>query len=124
MSERNANRDQLRRILEDALAARTAAEWFEVLTGVGIPCSPINDVAQGVALGESLGLQPVVPVGSGDRTLPGIANPIRFSESEVSYRLTPPILNEDADEIRAWLETTPPRHRQHELDGAGSVRAQ
>src|SRR6476660_9897892 len=45
---RNDNRDELRSILVERLATRSAQEWFETLSDVGIPCGPINDVRAGV----------------------------------------------------------------------------
>ncbi|RJF96772.1 CoA transferase [Noviherbaspirillum cavernae] len=35
----------LKMLIEQALAARTAAAWLHHLTSVGIPCGPVNDVA-------------------------------------------------------------------------------
>jgi crotonobetainyl-CoA:carnitine CoA-transferase CaiB-like acyl-CoA transferase len=53
-----------------------------------------------MALGESLGLEPIVEV-DGSRQ---VANPIRFSETPVSYRCAPPGLDADAARLRAWLD--------------------
>ena len=53
---------QLKAMLETALATRSADEWQESITPAGVPCGPINDIAQGFALAERLGLHPVVEV--------------------------------------------------------------
>ncbi|MFD2354243.1 CoA transferase [Nonomuraea ferruginea] len=47
---RVAARDRLVDELNKALAARTADEWFELLTAAGVPCGPINDLAAAFAL--------------------------------------------------------------------------
>lgn len=94
------NRETLAALLEEVLRTGTADAWFERLTASGVPCGPINDVAQGMALGESLGLEPVVDVGG----CPQVANPIRFSETPVSYRTPPPALDGDAEGLRRWLD--------------------
>ena len=99
-ASRVANREVLAELLEKVLRERTADEWFERLTAAGVPCGPINDVGQGFALGESLGLEPMVEVDG----CPQVANPIRFSRTPVSYRSAPPALDADADELRAWLD--------------------
>lgn len=101
---RNANRDQLELELLEALKAHTAQEWFEKLSAVGLPCAPINSIAQGVERAEELGLDPIVPTGSEERTIPTIRNPITLSESEVAYDLAPPELGADSDRVRAWLK--------------------
>ena len=104
VAARNENREALRPLLLERLATRSATEWFDVLRAAGIPAGPINDVRGGVELAEALGLDPVVVAGG----VPGIANPIRLSASAASYRLAPPGLGADGDDVRAWLfEGTP-----------------
>jgi crotonobetainyl-CoA:carnitine CoA-transferase CaiB-like acyl-CoA transferase len=94
-----ANREQLRPLLVERLRTRTTHEWFTELNAVGVPCGPINDVGQGVALATELGLDPVITAGG----MPSVRNPITFSASPPSYRLPPPGLDEHGDEIRRWL---------------------
>ena len=102
-SGRTANRDQLRPLLIERLKARSAAEWFDELIAVGVPCGPINSVAGGVAFAEQIGLNPVVQAGEGASAVPGIRNPLRFSATAARYVLPPPTLDEHGKQIRAWL---------------------
>lgn len=106
-SGRTANRDQLRPLLVERLRQRTAAEWFDDLIAVGVPCGPINTVAGGVAFAERIGLEPVVVSGDGESGVPGIRNPLRFSATAPRYDLPPPGLDEHGAEIRAWLRPEP-----------------
>jgi len=108
---RNQNREELRPLLVEALAARTTAEWFDELTRAGVACGPINTIDGGVALAERLGLNPVVQVGEGDDAIPMVRNPIDFSLTPARYLSPPPTLGQDADEIRAWLARPDPEHR-------------
>ena len=101
------HRTELRPLLQELLSARSAAEWFDVLTEARIPCAPINDVRGGVELADRLGLQPVVSVGEGGTELPGIRNPIGFSATPASYDLVPPGLDADRDAVLAWLDARP-----------------
>lgn len=103
---RSAHRDALRPILTARLADRTAREWFALLSERGIPCAPVLDVAGGIDFAQSIGLEPVVTSGHGDRAMPGIRNPITFSRTPADYRLGPPALGQDGDAIRAWLQGT------------------
>jgi crotonobetainyl-CoA:carnitine CoA-transferase CaiB-like acyl-CoA transferase len=96
---RNVNREELRPLLLERLAARSAQEWFGLLSEVGIACGPINDVKGGVELAESLGLEPVALAGD----IPTVRNPIRFSKTPPRHELPPPALDADGDTIRAWL---------------------
>jgi crotonobetainyl-CoA:carnitine CoA-transferase CaiB-like acyl-CoA transferase len=99
--DRTANREALRPILVARLATRTKDEWFRELLKAGVPCAPINTIDGGVALAEELGLDPVVTVDG----IPGVRNPITFSETPTRYELPPPGLDEHGEEIRRWLTT-------------------
>jgi crotonobetainyl-CoA:carnitine CoA-transferase CaiB-like acyl-CoA transferase len=103
VAARNANREELRPILLERLATRSAQEWFEVLSAGGIPCGPINDVRGGVELAGRLGLEPVVLAGD----VPTVRHPIDFSATPARYDYPPPRLGEHGEEIREWLRRAP-----------------
>ena len=96
--ERTLHRDALRPALERALAARAARDWYDLLTGAGVPCAPILDVGEAFAWAGDLGLHPVAQAGV-DR-MPGVRHPITFSATPAAYPLAPPA--PDAD--RVWLQ--------------------
>jgi crotonobetainyl-CoA:carnitine CoA-transferase CaiB-like acyl-CoA transferase len=92
-SARVANRDELKPLLERALAARPAAEWVEQLTARRVPAGVVNDVAAAFEFAERIGLDPIAEVPRDDGPpvrLP--RNPIRLSKTPPSYRLPPPRL--------------------------------
>jgi len=100
---RNTNREALRPILHEVLATASAQEWFERLTAAGVPCGPINTIDGGIALADSLGLDPVVQVGDGDAAVPMIRNAITLSATPAAYRSAPPTLGQHDTDVRAWL---------------------
>lgn len=102
-ADRNVNRDDLEPELIAALSEKTNQEWFDILTEAGLPCAPINSIAQGVDLASSLGLEPVAEAGQGDRVIPTVRNPIRLSETPPSYELAPPTLGDSTEAVKAWL---------------------
>jgi crotonobetainyl-CoA:carnitine CoA-transferase CaiB-like acyl-CoA transferase len=102
-ADRVANRDQLATLLEEALAARGAADWVAILAKAGVPCGLVNDVGEAFALAERLGLGPVADAGG----IPQVASPIGLSATPVSYRLAPPALGQHTAEVLAWLATAP-----------------
>ena len=112
---RVAHRDHLTCELAKMLVTRDADQWFATLSAAGIPCAPINDVAQGVALAQSLGLQPIIDVQGSAQA----ANPLRLSATGLSYRHRPLALGGDEEEILAWLDggELADSHR-----GAGTLR--
>ncbi len=96
---RVANRAELVEVLTEAVQQRSADEWFAALTSRGVPCGPINDLAEAVALAERLGLAPVVDVDG----VPTVADPITLSRTPATYRRRPPRLGEDTDAVLGWL---------------------
>jgi crotonobetainyl-CoA:carnitine CoA-transferase CaiB-like acyl-CoA transferase len=101
--DRTANRDLLRPLLVERLAARTAAEWFGELIAAGVPCGPINTVDAGIAFARDVGLDPVVAAGRGASAVPTIRHPLTFSRTPPRYDLPPPALDEHGEQIRSWL---------------------
>ena len=104
---RTANRDELRPLLAERLATRTAADWFTALIKAGVPCGPINTVDQGIAFASEIGLDPVVLAGDGSAGVPTIRHPVAYSRTPPSYPLPPPALDEHGEQIRAWLAAAP-----------------
>jgi crotonobetainyl-CoA:carnitine CoA-transferase CaiB-like acyl-CoA transferase len=91
--ERNADRVRQRAVLlaalEEVTATRTVADWVTTLTAAGVPCGAVQTVAEGFALAERLGLDPIVET-DGVRS---VASPIRLSATPVRYLLPPPALD-------------------------------
>jgi crotonobetainyl-CoA:carnitine CoA-transferase CaiB-like acyl-CoA transferase len=100
---RTANRGELRPLLAQLLAARPAAEWFDALIGVGVPCGPINTVDAGIGFARGIGLEPVVSAGG----VPVVRHPVSYSATPASYPLAPPALDEHGEQVRAWLAGPP-----------------
>ncbi|MEC8088310.1 MAG: CaiB/BaiF CoA-transferase family protein [Pseudomonadota bacterium] len=94
------NRDELGSILHEIIEAKPRDFWLEELEKVGVPCGPINNLAQVfndphvIARGTKTNLMhPEAGV------LPTVANPIRFSASPIAHERAPPLLGEDNDEV-------------------------
>jgi crotonobetainyl-CoA:carnitine CoA-transferase CaiB-like acyl-CoA transferase len=83
LEARDANRDVLLPRLEAAFARQPVAEWIEQLTARGVPCAPVNGVAEALGDPQALAREAVVaydhPVLGDVRT---VATPLRFSTSE------------------------------------------
>jgi crotonobetainyl-CoA:carnitine CoA-transferase CaiB-like acyl-CoA transferase len=100
----NALRIQNRQILgprlQDIFQKEPSAIWLKKLAAAEIPAGPINTVSEALedlqtrARGLIVHLEhPAIG------TAKSIANPIRFSNTPVSYRLPPPLLGEHTAEI-------------------------
>ena len=102
---RVAHRAELIPLIRQATVFRTTAEWVAALEQAGVPCGPINDLAQVFADPQVIarGLRVELPhplAGS----VPQVASPIRLSETPVEYRNAPPLLGEHSEQVlREWL---------------------
>lgn len=103
------HRAELIAILHGIFVTRTTRDWLDALERAGVPCGPINTIAdvfadpQVQARGLRLDL-PHPAIGS----VPSVANPIKYSVTPISYRSAPPTLGADTDEIlREMLGVTP-----------------
>ncbi|TCD19545.1 CoA transferase [Pseudomonas sp. IC_126] len=97
---RVANRAELIPMIRQVTVFRTTADWVAELERAGVPCGPINDVAQVFADPhvQARGLRLEIPhplAGS----VPQVASPIRLSESPVDYRKAPPLLGEHSEAL-------------------------
>jgi crotonobetainyl-CoA:carnitine CoA-transferase CaiB-like acyl-CoA transferase len=101
--DRVAHIDVLDEIVSARMATRPADYWFTVLSALGVPCGPVNDIANAFELAADLGLSARVAVGEGHDVVDLVANPIELSNTPPAYRRRPPRLGEHTDELRAWL---------------------
>ncbi|MDG1581264.1 CaiB/BaiF CoA-transferase family protein [Pseudomonas sp. GOM6] len=92
---RVAHRAELIPLLRQATVFKTTAEWITLLEAAGVPCGPINDLAQVFADPQvrARGLRLDLANGMGSTT-PQVASPLRLSETPVEYRSAPPLLGE------------------------------
>ncbi|MGY8812400.1 MAG: CaiB/BaiF CoA transferase family protein [Pseudomonadales bacterium] len=110
-AQRVAHRAELVPLIRQATVFRTTAEWIIALEQAGVPCGPINDLAQvfNDAQIKARGVQISLPHAlSGEVKL--VASPIRLSRTPVEYRIAPPLLGEHNAEVLAdWLGGTAKR---------------
>ena len=104
-ADRTANRAELHPLLVAKLREWSADDLFIALNRAGVPCGPINSIAEGVQLADRLGLEPIVAVGG---EIDAIRNPITFSDGILRYDAPPPALGEHDQEIKHWLSNAPP----------------
>lgn len=99
-SLRLINRKALIPELESIMKTRKRDEWIEALQKVGVPCGPINNIKQVFE-------DPQVQARELWRTIahplagstPTAANPIRYSETPIQYRMAPPLLGQHTEQI-------------------------
>jgi crotonobetainyl-CoA:carnitine CoA-transferase CaiB-like acyl-CoA transferase len=101
--QRVANVDALAELLSARLAQHTAEHWHRLLTPLGVPCGPVNDIADAFDLAGRLGLRPRVTTQDAP-SLEFTANPIGLSGTPPRYARRPPRLGEHDAELTEWLD--------------------
>ncbi len=90
------NRDALHAVMDAAIAARPAADWVAAMTACGVPCGPVNTVAEALAdpQAQARGMVVSLPASDAEDAPPigMLGNPLKFSRTPVSYRRPPPEL--------------------------------
>ncbi|MGZ5074507.1 MAG: CaiB/BaiF CoA transferase family protein, partial [Usitatibacter sp.] len=98
--QRVRHRDLLVGMIGERMLARTAREWLAALEPSGVPCGPINDLAQVFADPQvrHRGLQvKALHPAAGEVAM--VASPMRFSETPIAHDRAPPLLGEHTDEV-------------------------
>ncbi|OYX47711.1 MAG: formyl-CoA transferase [Sphingomonadales bacterium 32-64-22] len=102
---RRANFDAMHGQLAQIFRTRKAEEWERELSEVGIPCGMVRRVDEAAALGGPGALL--------DIEIPGLPVPGKVAVPNAGFRMTPdgpgtdappPRVDQDRDEILAWLE--------------------
>ncbi len=101
---RRRQADALKRELEVALSGRDAAEWLAILEEAGVPCGPINDVAELLRDPQIAARNMLVTTAEGG-SLRSAGNPIKLSDfPDPTTRPPAPQLDADGPRIRRELE--------------------
>lgn len=107
-SARVRNRPALIALLEEALAVGDAAQWQERLTAAGVPAGKVGTIDEGIALAESLGLEPTIDVVRPDGSIAArqVRHPITWQPAFDVARQAPPQLGQHTDSVKAWLASS------------------
>ena len=98
--DRVDNRLELQEILDAIFAEKTVEETLDGLRGAGVPCGPINNLAQVLSEPQVLAREMVVDVDvpvAGPTKVTGV--PIKLSETPGSVRTPPPTLGQHTEEV-------------------------
>lgn len=99
-AQRSRNREVLIPLVAEAMLAKTMGEWVTLMEAANVPCGPINNLEQVFddPQVQHRQLKVSLPHGSGVDA-PGVASPIRFSGTPITYGRSAPMLGEHTEEI-------------------------
>ena len=100
-SLRVKNRNQLNKKILKILKLKTIKQWVSGLNKLNVPCGPINNIKQVFDDPQvnSRKMKIEMTHKKLNRKIKIIGNPIKFSESKVKYKKSPPSLGEDTEKI-------------------------
>ena len=117
--DRRVNREALSATLEETFASRPVSHWLTVLDEAGVPCGPINDLAQVYADPHVQARDMVVetehPTAGRTRN---IGLPLKMSRTPGSIRRSAPLLGQHTDEVLAEFGYKPGEIASLRADGA------
>jgi crotonobetainyl-CoA:carnitine CoA-transferase CaiB-like acyl-CoA transferase len=94
------NREHLIPILQRHFGSLPSDAWLSKLKGADIPAAPIQTVGEALSDSQTLARGLVVELEHPTlRVARSIANPMRFSEQPIVYRLPPPLLGEHSKSV-------------------------
>ena len=96
---RVANRDEIVRLVGEAIAQRPAAAWLEQLEAASIPAGPINHINQALGDVQAAHRRMVRTIAG----MPVVGSPLRLDGARADSDLPPPALGEHTDEVLAGL---------------------
>jgi crotonobetainyl-CoA:carnitine CoA-transferase CaiB-like acyl-CoA transferase len=104
---RVTHRDALRAALGATFVARPAAAWRELLEAAGVPCAPIQTVAEVVGDEHVRAVDLIGEVDGPDGPVAQVGSPLRVDGRRPALDLGPPRLGEHTDEVLAALGLDP-----------------
>jgi formyl-CoA transferase len=103
-SKRVENREAITSLLAEIFARRTTQEWCNALEAAGVPNGPINNLKQVfeepqvIARGMKIELEHSLA-----GKVPLIASPMKFSGTQLEFKIPPPVLGQHTDEVLGKL---------------------
>jgi formyl-CoA transferase len=99
------NRTRLNQEIVESLKARTSADVLKALHSKGVPAGPIHKVDEALNSNQAQARDTVVRVDAPtvDGHVDLLGNPLKFSETPVTYRKAPPRFGQDSADLDTLL---------------------
>ena len=98
------NKEKINQVLGDALLEQDSEYWIKLLSGKGIPCGPVHNLAGALNDPHVLARNMVVEVEHpSGKKVKQVGNPIKMSETFEETYNSPPLLGADTNDILTGL---------------------
>jgi crotonobetainyl-CoA:carnitine CoA-transferase CaiB-like acyl-CoA transferase len=100
--DRVRNRKALMPLIEAITVTRPSRDWIAMLEEVSVPCGPVNSLSEVFADPQTLAREMLISMPH-DKAPEGqvdlIGNPLKMSDTPVTYRHAPPLLGEHTEDV-------------------------
>jgi crotonobetainyl-CoA:carnitine CoA-transferase CaiB-like acyl-CoA transferase len=93
------NRIELIALMREVTVTKTTREWIALFQTKGVPCGPINNMAEVFADEQVIARGTKITMQHPSGEIPLVASPIKLSDTPVEYRLPPPQLGQHTDAV-------------------------
>jgi len=100
--DRVRHRNTLMPLIEAITATRPAQDWIAMLEELAVPCGPVNTLSEVFSDPQTLAREMRITMAhekAPDGQVDLIGNPLKMSDTPVTYRHAPPLLGEHTDEV-------------------------
>lgn len=98
-SDRVANRDVLIPLINRLTKTQSTRHWIKELGDAGVPCGPINNMESVFADPQVVSRNIGINLAGANGDIPGVASPLRLSETPPTYHTAPPRLGQHTKEV-------------------------
>ena len=101
-TSRVKHRLELIPLIGEYTCKQTSQHWLKTMEAAGVPCGPVNDLAQTFADPQIQHREMAINMAHRDNPESGVSligNPLNFSDTPIQYKKAPPVRAEDTREI-------------------------
>ena len=93
------NRQALIPMMQQAFLSKTRDEWLSLFEAAGVPCGPINNIAEALSMPQVEHRHMVIDFAANNSPVRMLGSPLHLSSTPVQYRSAPPKIGQDTDEV-------------------------
>ncbi|MER5437707.1 CoA transferase [Streptomyces sp. NPDC002790] len=102
-ADRLRNRDVLVPMIEEIFRTRKREDWLTALDEADVPCSPVLELHEAIASEQAQVNEVIQEVGTAERSVPTVRNPVRSTSWPQAESRTPPRIGENSQDVLAGV---------------------